>query len=81
VTEVSPSSWLHGSIVLKDADAVAIYLQKSSKDRDRGTAAQCAKQYGITAKAVRDVWNHRTWANQTFRYWTEQERFVPVFSY
>ena len=35
----------------------------STEQRNRSaTTSAVAKQYGITAKAVRDIWNGRTWA-------------------
>eukprot|EP00960_Hanusia_phi_P076189 768527-Hanusia_phi.AAC.3 len=33
-----------------------------------------AAQYGITAKAVRDIWNKRTWVHATHTLWTEEEK-------
>ena len=40
----------------------------------RGTeAASLATQFGITAKAVRDVWNLRTWAKTTMPFWTQAD--------
>lgn len=32
---------------------------------DRGLSATLALQYGVTARAVRDIWNRRTWTNIT----------------
>jgi len=58
--------------------AIAIYLAKASRTpRDR-TSAALAAQYNITMKAVRDVWNLRTWTWKTMPYWTrsDQERFM-----
>jgi hypothetical protein len=31
------------------------------------------RRYGITAKAVRDIWNGRTWANVTKPLWTAED--------
>ena len=36
-------------------------------------AASLATQFGITAKAVRDVWNLRTWAKTTMPFWTQAD--------
>ena len=36
-------------------------------------AASLATQFGITAKAVRDVWNLRTWTKTTMPFWTQAD--------
>jgi hypothetical protein len=36
-------------------------------------AKRLALQYGITAKAVRDIWTHRTWKHATLGLWTLRE--------
>ena len=36
-------------------------------------AASFATQFGITAKAVRDIWNLRTWVQTTKPYWTQAD--------
>ena len=36
-------------------------------------AASVAAQFGITAKAVRDIWNLRTWVQTTKPYWTQAD--------
>jgi hypothetical protein len=47
---------------------------KSSK-----TAARLAAEFGVTAKAVRDVWRGKTWADQTRCVWTVQSAkdYIP----
>ena len=70
----APAGRAPSRIVLTPADAVMIYKAKHQKHADRGTAARCSAQYGITSKAVRDVWNHRTWTMETSPYWTPAER-------
>ena len=40
----------------------------------RGTeAASLAAQFGITPKAVRDIWNLRTWTKTTMPFWTQAD--------
>ena len=43
-----------------------------------GLAASLAKEYGITGKAIRDIWTLRTWANTTRPYWTaaDEQQFA-----
>ena len=42
-----------------------IYELKS-KNWGRKTALSLAKKYGVTTKAVRDIWRGRTWSDVTF---------------
>jgi hypothetical protein len=54
-------------------DAIAIFRAKELRmPRDR-TSAVLSEQYGITMKAVRDVWNLRTWAWSTMPFWTKRD--------
>jgi len=50
------------------ADAVAIFKMKRHKTSK--TAARVAATYKITPKAVRDVWNRKTWIVATKHLWT-----------
>ena len=50
--------------------AINIYLAKAWRTPRDSTSSQLAAQYGITMKAVRDVWNLRTWPWVTMPYWT-----------
>jgi hypothetical protein len=62
-----------------DAEAaIKVYLAKASCSPRDGTTAALAKQYNITMKAVRDVWNLRTWTWSTMPYWTysDQKKFL-----
>jgi hypothetical protein len=58
-----------------DADiAVAIFRAKLCARRRDGTAAGLAEAHGITQKAVREIWNLKTWAEVTSPYWTTKDR-------
>jgi hypothetical protein len=37
-------------------------------------SASLAKQFNVSPKTIRDIWNRRTWANETRHLWTEDER-------
>eukprot|EP00960_Hanusia_phi_P031538 749343-Hanusia_phi.AAC.11 len=37
-------------------------------------SAALGSKYGITAKAVRDIWNKRTWGHATYLLWTDEEK-------
>eukprot|EP00960_Hanusia_phi_P031534 749343-Hanusia_phi.AAC.7 len=38
------------------------------------TSEELARKYGITAKAIRDIWNKRTWRHATVKYWSDDEK-------
>ena len=39
----------------------------------RGGSAPIARKYGVSAKAIRDIWNRRTWAFATLEIWKEKQ--------
>jgi len=48
--------------------AICIFHQRGN--RISRTAALLSVEYGITPKAIRDTWTHRSWAHETRPYWT-----------
>jgi len=50
--------------------AITIYLTKAWRTPRDSTSSELAARYNITMKAVRDVWNLRTWTWVTMPYWT-----------
>ena len=50
-------------------EAVAIYLAKLGPKSSK-TAARLSAEFGITTKAVRDVWTKKTWTDHTKCVWT-----------
>jgi hypothetical protein len=57
-----------------DADkAIAIYLAKARHAAGDMTSGMLAAEHGITKKAVRDVWNLRTWPWITMPYWSQSD--------
>ena len=57
--------------MLTENDAVEIYRAKQTKTRN--DAARLGEKFGVTAKAVRDVWRRRTWTHATRHLWSSQE--------
>jgi hypothetical protein len=55
---------------IKKEDAVSIFLAKRGKKPRDGLAVRLAGIYGVTPKAVYDIWNMRTWRSVTKAYWT-----------
>jgi hypothetical protein len=65
--EPPPSRWRE----ITESDAIDIFqakIQRSGVD-----SARLALRYGITAKAVRDIWVMRTWITTTMSYWTKED--------
>jgi len=56
--------------------AIAIYLAKASRTPGDSRSSALAAQYNITMKAVRDVWNLRTWTWTTMPYWTRSDQEI-----
>jgi len=63
---------------LKQAEAVAIYLAQLGP-APKKAAGRLADEFGITAKAVRDVWTGRTWHATTMPVHAQQHfnNFLP----
>ena len=55
-------------------DAIDIYLAKASRSARDSSTSVLSKRYKITMKAVRDVWNLRTWVWCTMPYWPHADR-------
>ena len=72
----SPTRNLANRSAKIDADiAVKMYRAKFGKVTSRdGIAAALATEHSITQKAVRDVWNLRTWAAATRPLWNAEDR-------
>ena len=66
--------------VLSPTDAIDIFEAKQlsragtygGRMRD-GLAASLSAKYKITERAVRDIWNLRTWTWKTMPYWTKSD--------
>ena len=56
---------------LDEASVVRIFLAKHANPgaKDTSLCRRLAHQYGVTDKAVRDIWNMRTWKHVTESYW------------
>lgn len=68
----TPGQWPpgHRRTYLDEAAVVQIFLAKHSKPgvRDLNLSGRLAREYGVTAKAVRDIWTMRTWKSVTEPY-------------
>ena len=60
--------------------AIEIFRAKAHRKARGSLAASLATRFGITAKAVRDVWNLRTWAWTTRPFWaqTDHDHFLTT---
>jgi len=60
-------------------DAIHIFVAaKHDRAKRDGLAIRLANDFGITAKAVRDIWNLRTWAQVTKPFWSPLEECHSV---
>jgi len=74
-TTPSPATLqVKGVCTLSSNEAVRIFLaaKHGRTKRDR-LALRLAHDFGITPKAVRDIWNLRTWARTTKPYWSPSD--------
>jgi hypothetical protein len=65
--------------LLTNDEAVAIYLAKLGP-KSMKAAARLAHEFGVSAKAIRDVWTRKTWVVETMHVWsmTTSNNFVPL---
>ena len=78
-------SWSGPRALLTKQQATEIYMigklvRRMGIDPMLGSrSAQIAKTYGVSPKAIRDIWNRRTWQNETRHLWDKHEQ--PVIRY
>ena len=75
----SESSWhaVSERKLLDTSDVVMIFLAKRAGYAGffgKRLAKKLAKEYGVTPKAVRDIWNLRTWKLVTEPFWSAADR-------
>ena len=57
--------------VITAKQAIQIFLAKQhNHEIGDGLASRLGTEFGLTNKAIRDIWNLRTWAPATKPYWT-----------
>ena len=67
----------HPRAVLNEAQAIEIYQHRRTKSNSlglEGSTAFLAKKYSVSPKTIRDIWNRRTWIEQTRHLWTDDEK-------
>ena len=71
----APTLGAAGSSAELGPDAViAIFLAKNERRARNGLVANLADRHDIKQRAVRDIWNLRTWAHTTRPFWTLADR-------
>jgi len=50
--------------------ALAIHIFHQGKTKTKHSAALLSAEFGVSAKAIRDIWTKRSWASETRPYWT-----------
>ena len=62
-------------------DALSIFLAaKHNRTKYDRLANRLAEEYGITSKAVRDIWSLRTWARITRPHWAKLDKQKQNFA-
>jgi hypothetical protein len=65
--------------VLTEAQAIEIYAHGQTMKKygvdplKHGQSVALAKQYNVSPKTIRDIWNRRTWTQETRHLWGETE--------
>jgi hypothetical protein len=44
----------------------------------RGASAKLSRQYGVSPKAIRDIWNHKSWVKATIHLWQDYADAIQV---
>ena len=67
--------------VLTATQAIEIYSYRKTRSNGpktdpllTGRSAAVAKKFNVSPKAIRDIWNRRTWTQETQHVWTNDER-------
>ena len=76
----SNRSWSGPRALLTNQQAAQIYMigqgfrECGLDPLQEGRSSIVSKKYGVSPKAIRDIWNRRTWQNETWHLWAENER-------
>ena len=71
-----PSFRFRPRALLTEADAVQIYLcrpARASHSQSSKIVAQLVLNFSVSPKAIRDIWNRRTWVPETKHLWSDGE--------
>jgi hypothetical protein len=62
--------------ILTEKQAAEIYQYRISNSRfsPLGSATIIARKYNVSPKTVRDIWNRRTWTQETRHLWSEDQQ-------
>lgn len=73
-----PSNDFRAVCTITADDARTIFVSRKHQRKRDGLAKRMAQQFGITPKAVRDIWNLRTWCKETAPQWstTDAQHFL-----
>ncbi len=73
--------------MLTPDQAIAIYMAKlnlAPSDPSnigstlRGLSLCVSKQFGVSPRAIRDIWNRRSWGHTTFDLWDQEKKSVTA---
>ena len=67
---------INAATILSESQAIAIFHAKSPHKARGKTSRMLSEKYGVTMKAVRDIWNFRTWKWETMPYWSAKDMSI-----
>jgi len=59
-----------GSGRVRLTPALAIHIFNQGKTKTKHSAALLSVEFGVSAKAIRDIWTKRSWVQETRPHWT-----------
>jgi len=69
-TELHQASPGSGSGRVRLTPALAIHIFNEGKTRTKHTATLLSIEFGVSSKAIREIWTKRSWAQETHPHWT-----------
>jgi len=59
-----------GSERIRLTPALAVHIFNHGKTKTKHSAALLSAEFGVSPKAIRDIWTKRSWASETRPHWT-----------
>jgi len=68
--ELQKSDLGSGSGRVRLTPALAVHIFNQGKTKSKRSAALLSAEFGVSPKAIRDIWTKRSWASKTRPHWT-----------
>ena len=69
------------SLLAKKCTAAATSTKMSSSMSLRGESSSIAATYGVSSRAIRDIWNRQTWAVTTRHLWLQESEIAVTVDF